>query len=363
MARKFWLKLSFILLAGLLCFAFLLSWFFSVRQAHRLNDQQKLYVSENSMSTAGLSKFRAGAVFLSYFWPVFWFGLLAFAVLFFFIFLYLKAFTRAGHFLFQLFGKGYKVERKKALSYLAHTNNPYLKNIRWALNPVLKAGRKKEQNIRPVEITFSDIIKKAVSRSGKVYPGLRIHTNLKADISLPVFSDKLFQSVWELIKNAVQALSTGNTASYSKPAGAKGPSHGGYTFLLKSKKEKSACPRLNSEFKEGNTLKIRTFKKSGKWFCCEVEDQGPGMDPDTMKNARALYFTTKKNFTGMGLTFVESVLSRMGGIMKLQSSESGGVNVCLFIPLDYIAHAQSLKAEESNIIHISSGGPVDRLDK
>ena len=188
-----------------------------------------------------------------------------------------------------------------------------------------------------------------------MYPGLRIHTNLNANISLPVFSDKLFQSLWELIKNAVQALSLGKAVSYSEPAeaGVGGPHQGPYTVISNKKRDNTPPENpLNSEFTQANSLKIRTFKKNGKWFCCEVEDQGPGMDAETMKKARTLYFTTKKNFTGMGLTFVESVLSRMGGIMKLQPSESGGVNVCLFIPLDYIAYAQSLKEEENNIIPI-----------
>ena len=117
MAQKFWLKLSFILLGGLLCFSFCLAWFFCVRQAQSLNAQQTLY--ETYLSRASFSTFQPESLFLSYFWPVLGFGLLAFVILFLFIFLYLRAFSHFAHFLFQLFGKRYQIERKKRFLILA----------------------------------------------------------------------------------------------------------------------------------------------------------------------------------------------------------------------------------------------------
>ncbi len=439
MTQKFWLKLSVILLTGILCLSFSLSWLFSIHQSHRLNYQQKAYLSENFfflykhiqfylkknpqpsfsriqkiisrysgealnrsfmkmeptalteeknksseksfflIKKSGLIRAHSeshyqgkklqssspflsliqqypkgwnltveqdgfpplmtiarpvvvssvdyfivasrptilpGRLFLSYFKSAFLLGLVFFTFLFLFIFLYLKAFVHSAHFLFRLFGNGYKTEQKRALFYLAHTNNSYLKNIRWDLTSILQANKKKEHKKSNAEITFSDVVKKVVYQSNRLYPALRIHTDLVSDIPLPVFADKLFQSLWELVKNAVQALPN---------AGQIGQKEGNQVKTYRS------------------ALKIRTFKKNNRWFCCEVEDQGPGMDEDTIQKAGALYFTTKKHFTGLGLTFVESVLSRMGGIMKLQSSENGGLNVCLVIPLDYICHIQNMK--------------------
>ena len=40
---------------------------------------------------------------------------------------------------------------------------------------------------------------------------------------------------------------------------------------------------------------------------------------------------------------MESVLSRMGGIMQMDSPKGKGLCVTLFIPLDYINHVQNLK--------------------
>lgn len=253
---------------------------------------------------AGQPVQKPGTLFISYFKWVLLFGVLSFLFLFLIVFFYLNSFIYAAHFLFRLFGKHSVMERKKFLSYLAHTGNIYLKRSRTALLSVLQAGQKTEKNDKPAsEVSFSDIVHKILCQSHSLYPGLRISKELGSDINIPVFSDKLFQSLWELIKNVAQTTPTDQSGE----------------------------------------VKIRTFKKNNSWFCCEVEDKGPGMDRATMEKATQLYFTTNKDSTGLGLPFVQSVLSRMGGIMKLQSSESGGLKVCLFIPIDYISYIQNLK--------------------
>jgi len=440
MKKGFWLKLSGILLVGVLFLSFFLSWFFSVSQSDRLNRQHQLYLSEHFsflynhiqsylkktekpsfshlqkiislyserkrdrsflkrkapdssqksvfvINDSGLvmahsePKYKAKTLPLlsptlffvhqypkgwsliveqsgdhplitiarpvsfssekyfvvahrtaqrpiSLFWIYFkWvllFGVLFFVFLFSVIFLYLRSFTQAAHFLFRLFGSqsGFSELKKvsshanirfhsfagiskiKALSSLAHTDNFYLKNIRSNLAALLQTSHRKEKGggaSLPIS-SFSDIVNRVIYRSRRLYPDLRIHQELISDISLPVFSEQLFQSIWELVKNGAQAVPDGQSGD----------------------------------------LMIRAFKKDGKWFCCEVEDKGMGMDRTEMEKAGELYFTTKKHSTGLGLPFVQTVLSRMGGIMKLQSAKEGGLKVSLFIPLDYITHINSL---------------------
>ena len=241
---------------------------------------------------------------------------MAFILLFLLIFLYLRSFAQAAHFLFHLFEDKYTIEQKKVFSYLAHTNNFYLKKIQPTLIMLFqKVQKKKKQNSSYLEVSFFDLIEKIIHQSQLFYPNLQIHKELNADINLPVFSDLFFQSLWELVKNAVQA----HTATQ-----------------VTSSKNNSSQPLKNA-------ITIRTFKKQNTWFCCEVEDKGPGMNKTTMKQATQLYFTTKTQATGLGLPFVQSVLSRIGGIMKLQSSENEGLKVSLFIPLDYINYIHNLK--------------------
>lgn len=230
-----------------------------------------------------------------------------FVLLFLFTFLYLKSFSQAAFFFFQFFETNSKKDQKKIMSYLTHSNNYYLKKSRWGFMSFLKRSQQRQELIKTKTSTsyFSDVVNQMVHRSRSAYPQITIDTESTADIKVSVFKEVLSQALWELIKNGVQAI---------------------------------------PENKPGKMI-IRTFKKDNKWFCCEVEDNGRGMDDKTIKKASKLYFTTRENSAGLGLSFVQSVLSPMGGIMSLKQGGSGGVKACLFIPLDYLNYIQHLKKE------------------
>ena len=157
-----------------------------------------------------------------------------------------------------------------------------------------KAQKNQDRENRPTALTFSDIVTQALYQSQKSYPSLKITTDLQADIELPFYAPAMFQALWELIKNAQQVS----------------PPH--------------------------EAVNIRTYHKGHNWFCCEVEDKGPGMNRALMEKASRLYWTNKKDSTGLGLPLVQSALSRIGGILKLNSSAKGGLKVLLFIPKDYL---------------------------
>ena len=190
-----------------------------------------------------------------------------------------------------------------------------------------------------------------VYQSSRLYPDLRIYTELKSDIKIPVFAEALFQSLQELIKNAAQAIGLSfyeevvqfNREGEKTAIEKKAPAAKIETQKTPPPKKLHIAEKKNSFPSE---VTIRTFRKENKWFCCEVEDKGPGMDRNTMEKACQLYFTTKKNSIGLGLVFVQSALSRIGGLMKLQSNslEKSGLKICLFIPLDYIMYIQALKS-------------------
>ena len=257
------------------------------------------------------------SLFLSYFKWTLIFSIVSFCLLLLLMFFYLKPLIQAFSFLFHILGDKYSTETKKNFSYLAHTNNFYLKKMRSTLTIFFQKTNKKEKKDKlPQEVSFSDLIEKITHQSYLFFPHLQIQKELNANITLPLFSDLLFQSLWELIKNAAQAHAT----------------------IYKTNDLKNSAYH-----KQKNTIIIRTYKKQNTWFCCEIEDKGPGMDRTIMEKANQLYFTTKKHASGLGLPFVQSALSRMGGIMKLRSQENKGLTVFLFIPLDYITHICNLK--------------------
>ena len=275
----------------------------AARPVHIFTEKYFLVIKWGAQSSTSL--------FISYVPWTLLFSVCAFLLLFLFTFLYLRSFSQAAFFFLRLFGKdfgkGSQRDQKKTISYLTHSNNYYLKNIRWGIISFLKSHPQTQKQVKaqPSTSCFSDVMNKVVHRSRSVYPQVTINTEPTADINISIFTEVLFQALWEIIKNAVQAI---------------------------------------PENKTGQII-IRTFRKDNKWFCCEVEDNGCGMDDSTREKASTLYFTTKTNAAGLGLSFVQSVLSPMGGIMKMRNGESGGMKVCLFIPLDYINYIQHLKKE------------------
>jgi len=62
-----------------------------------------------------------------------------------------------------------------------------------------------------------------------------------------------------------------------------------------------------------------------------IEDTGEGMDEDTLKKARDIFFTTKKEGTGFGLSIVERIIKNHGGFLKISSKKDKGTQVLIVL--------------------------------
>ena len=229
-------------------------------------------------------------------------NLIAF-ITFFCLYFHIKPVTETVLFLSNLFRSK---KPKSELFKLTHMNNKYLIPMKPGLAHYLKTSSSPPQKTNTStkeELSFSDIIQQIIDQTRHIYPQLSLKTEILSDIKVPLFSQDLFQSLWEIIKNAHEA-----------------------TF----------------QEKNPNSVTIRCFKKND-WFCCEIKDTGPGMNSETIAKANQLYFSTKKDASGVGLNLVESVLSRLGGLMQIDSPKGEGLCVTLFIPLDYLNYIQNLK--------------------
>ena len=221
------------------------------------------------------------------------------AVLFVILYLYLKPVTEAVGFLVELFQLPGRSGKNPYLFSLAHHRNRYLRKIWPGLSfylssvktPVSPPAQKRETP------DFQSIVDRVVERGRRFYPSLQIEGEVLSRMKVEVFSESLFQCLWELVKNAAQAGAA--------------------------------------------SVVLRGFKNK-EWFCIEVKDTGPGISPGVLKQARNIYFSTKAGAAGFGLNVVDQVLSRMGGVMQIQSPEDQGVSVTLFIPLDYMDYARNL---------------------
>ena len=306
--RKWWFKLFCILFASLSVCSIGLNWLISVFQFHQRQEVQ--FQQSLPFSSSVFFSGEALPIFLSHLTITFSVATLISIVIFSFIFIYLKPFIKAKSLLLKYFSSPLNPsDRKEALAVIAHDSNPYLCLLREGLISVLQEQSQttKESENSITEPLFSELISRLCRQSAHFYPFLSIQAQINTDIALPVFSSALFQALWELIKNAAEAM-------------ASNPSN-----------------RHIAEFH------IRSFRDE-QWFRCELEDNGSGMSEKEISQACELYFSTKKSSTGLGLSVVQSVLSRIGGIMKLSSSRKlNGLKVSLFIPLDYMEYIQGLK--------------------
>ena len=66
----------------------------------------------------------------------------------------------------------------------------------------------------------------------------------------------------------------------------------------------------------------------------EIEDNGPGMDEETMAHLFDPFFTTKgKEGNGIGLSSVLSIIERHGGAISVDSRVGNGTIFTLILPL------------------------------
>ena len=335
--KRWWFKLGAVLFIFTYAQAFCLSWLFSLFQFH----QEQTLQLQQSLPKPSLFSLEPLPLFLSHLAWTSGLALLFFITIFFCVFIYLKNITKANSILLKHFGRPLKAaDKKSALSVFAHHSNPYLAQWREGFISVLKssavvnsskAKEKDEWDALPKEPLFSEVLSRLCRQSAHFYPFLSIHAQVEKDMALPVFSSSLFRALWELIKNTAEVFSRESKGQ----EGSLGPAE----------------------------LWIYTFQQDN-WFCCEFEDRGPGMNDEEIAQAGRLYFSTKKSSAGLGLSLVQSVLSKMGGIVKLSSAEGNsreanapgeptknkGLKVSLFIPMDYIEHIHNLKNREASTV-------------
>lgn len=71
------------------------------------------------------------------------------------------------------------------------------------------------------------------------------------------------------------------------------------------------------------------------YLCLYIRDEGHDMDPDTLKNATAPFFTTKGvgKGTGLGLSMVQGLMAQSSGKLVLHSVDGAGTTAELWLPI------------------------------
>ena len=64
-----------------------------------------------------------------------------------------------------------------------------------------------------------------------------------------------------------------------------------------------------------------------------LEDDGPGMPEDVLRQATTPFFTTRSGGTGLGLAVADYWVTRHGGALHLESEVGQGTRVRVTLPL------------------------------
>jgi len=106
------------------------------------------------------------------------------------------------------------------------------------------------------------------------------------------------------------------------------------------------CVNARDAMTEGGVITVRAVTEEiraphilhvrpGKYVRLSITDNGSGMDAATLARATEPFFTTKGvgKGTGLGLSMVHGIVQQSGGALQLESSETGGTTVSIYLPV------------------------------
>lgn len=83
---------------------------------------------------------------------------------------------------------------------------------------------------------------------------------------------------------------------------------------------------------EDGLIKIESVKKN-KYLYITISDNGVGMNKETLEKLTEMFFTTKKNGTGLGISLSNEIIKAHGGNINYQSNIDCGTKVTIKLPV------------------------------
>jgi len=145
--------------------------------------------------------------------------------------------------------------------------------------------------------------------SPSFHEGIRIHRpDPKKNIQATIDPDQMKQVFWNLLINAVQAMSNGGEI------------------------------RIDLERENGTPwetrLPLRTQKRGKEWIKISISDSGSGISSQEKEKIFEPFFTTKETGTGLGLSIVHKIIENHNGMIKVESEAQKGSTFIVFLPTD-----------------------------
>jgi two-component system, NtrC family, sensor histidine kinase PilS len=152
----------------------------------------------------------------------------------------------------------------------------------------------KPRELEAKEADLTALVRSVIEmfRHEEMAANLNLDLSLSEDLIAAIDEDQVRQVVWNLIRNAAEAMN-----------------------------------------QSGGTLTIRTFKSDGEAVLV-VRDTGVGLSPEQARNVFDPFFTTKQGGSGLGLAIAYSIVESHGGAMMFESEVGVGTQVTVRLPTD-----------------------------
>ena len=75
------------------------------------------------------------------------------------------------------------------------------------------------------------------------------------------------------------------------------------------------------------------IKLNDDFVTVTISDNGIGMDSEEIKNVKEMFYTTKKNGTGLGIALSNEIIVAHGGELEYESVKNKGTKCIVKLPL------------------------------
>jgi PAS domain S-box-containing protein len=186
---------------------------------------------------------------------------------------------------------------------------------------MLAFARRQDLAIGPVDVPslvrgMSDLLERSLG------PSVELNFNFPSEtISALTDSNQLELAILNLVVNARDAIE-----------------HGG-TITIGARKSSSSTANFGAG-------------KSEECVCISVQDNGQGMDQETLRRAGEPFFTTKGvgKGTGLGLAMVHGVAQQSGGHLQLTSVKGVGTTAEIWLPIATSSSVPVITPEERGVV-------------
>jgi signal transduction histidine kinase len=124
-------------------------------------------------------------------------------------------------------------------------------------------------------------------------------------------AEQLRQVIINLVRNAVQAMQGRGVVTVSTRAGGE---------------DGHSAPAWSSPDS------VHETEPNPRWVELTVRDEGPGIDPEMMKNLFVPFVTTKDRGTGLGLAISQRIVEELGGRIDVRSQLGAGSAFTVALP-------------------------------